>query len=316
MHLHNIWHDSCTRHETVSFAKEPYKRDYILQKRPMIKDDTRLIHITHSHLSFTSLIHITVLSIRHDVFIAFTHHLTWLMHTTRQDWFTSQSCRHNTPYSLHLHNIAHDSCTSSNMTQAHDTTHSYHKPHLHSIILLHDGHDTHTQNDMTHSYDRIHSCDMTCSHDTHDGFTLHDEWASVMSWVTWLVHMTHTTVSHYTTVSHSRDMRWLPLVGSLTLQVSFAKETYKRDYILQKRPIIWRSLLIVATRYDEYELMLPHTHKHRDMTHSYDRIHSDDMTRRYDTNDCFTGHNMSRCFCVIVMSSETVICVISTFHMT
>ena len=37
------------------------------------------------------------------------------------------------------------------------------------------------------------------------------------------------------------------LVGSLKLHVSFAKEPYKRDDILQKRPIIFRSLLIVAT---------------------------------------------------------------------
>ena len=42
-------------------------------------------------------------------------------------------------------------------------------------------------------------------------------------------------------------MGWLRLVGSLKLQVSFAKEPYKRDDILQKRPIILRSLLIVAT---------------------------------------------------------------------
>jgi len=42
-------------------------------------------------------------------------------------------------------------------------------------------------------------------------------------------------------------MGWLRLVGSLKLWVSFAKEPYKRDDILQKRPIIWRSLLIVAT---------------------------------------------------------------------
>ena len=42
-------------------------------------------------------------------------------------------------------------------------------------------------------------------------------------------------------------MGWLWLVCSLKLHVSFAKESYKRDYILQKRPIIWRSLLIVAT---------------------------------------------------------------------
>jgi len=35
----------------------------------------------------------------------------------------------------------------------------------------------------------------------------------------------------------------------LKLQVYFAKEHYKRDYILQKRPTILRSLLIVATPY-------------------------------------------------------------------
>jgi len=44
-------------------------------------------------------------------------------------------------------------------------------------------------------------------------------------------------------------MGWLRLVGSLKSQVSFVKETYKRDDILQKRPIILRSLLIVATPY-------------------------------------------------------------------
>ena len=36
-------------------------------------------------------------------------------------------------------------------------------------------------------------------------------------------------------------------MSSLKLYVSFAKEPYKRDYILQKRPVILRSLLIVAT---------------------------------------------------------------------
>ena len=42
------------------------------------------------------------------------------------------------------------------------------------------------------------------------------------------------------------DMGWLGLVGSL-MYVSFAKEPYKRDDILQKRRIILSSLLIVAT---------------------------------------------------------------------
>jgi len=37
---------------------------------------------------------------------------------------------------------------------------------------------------------------------------------------------------------------------SLKSQVSFAKEPYTRDCILQKRPLIWRSLLIVATAFE------------------------------------------------------------------
>jgi len=44
-------------------------------------------------------------------------------------------------------------------------------------------------------------------------------------------------------------MGWLQAGGSLKLQVSFAKEPYERDDILQKRPIILRRLLIVATPY-------------------------------------------------------------------
>jgi len=45
-------------------------------------------------------------------------------------------------------------------------------------------------------------------------------------------------------------MEWLRLVGSLKLLVSFAKLLYKRDDILQKRPVILRGLLIVATPYE------------------------------------------------------------------
>ena len=41
-------------------------------------------------------------------------------------------------------------------------------------------------------------------------------------------------------------MGWLRLVRTLKLQVSFAKEPYKRDYILQKRHTILRSVLIVS----------------------------------------------------------------------
>ena len=48
------------------------------------------------------------------------------------------------------------------------------------------------------------------------------------------------------------DMGWLRWVGSLKWKVSLAKEPYKRDDILQKRPIILRSLLIVATPYSTW----------------------------------------------------------------
>jgi len=46
-------------------------------------------------------------------------------------------------------------------------------------------------------------------------------------------------------------MGWLQLVGSIKLKVSFVKETYKRDNILQKRHIILSILLTVATPSEE-----------------------------------------------------------------
>ena len=42
-------------------------------------------------------------------------------------------------------------------------------------------------------------------------------------------------------------MGWLRLVGSLKSEVSTVEEPYKREHILQKRPVILRSLHIVAT---------------------------------------------------------------------
>jgi len=43
------------------------------------------------------------------------------------------------------------------------------------------------------------------------------------------------------------NMGWLWLVGSNKLYVSFAKEPYNRDDILQKRPILSSILLTIAT---------------------------------------------------------------------
>ena len=50
-----------------------------------------------------------------------------------------------------------------------------------------------------------------------------------------LMGLRHTVADAYACVF---DMGWLWLVGSIKLLVSFAEETYKRDNILQKRPII------------------------------------------------------------------------------
>ena len=60
-----------------------------------------------------------------------------------------------------------------------------------------------------------------------------------------------------TCVGHMCALEWLRLVGSFKSQVSIAEyslliralEPYERDYILQMRPRILRSLLIVATPY-------------------------------------------------------------------
>ena len=48
------------------------------------------------------------------------------------------------------------------------------------------------------------------------------------------------------------DMGWLRLVGSIKLQVSFAKEPYKRDDILPKRPTILVNTYMSMLTHDRY----------------------------------------------------------------
>ena len=52
-----------------------------------------------------------------------------------------------------------------------------------------------------------------------------------------------------TYVVRNVDMGWLRLVGSLKWWVSFAEYHLFYRSLLQKRPIIWRSLLVAATPY-------------------------------------------------------------------
>ena len=50
----------------------------------------------------------------------------------------------------------------------------------------------------------------------------------------------------YTDTTSRYPICWLRPIGSLKVQVSFTKEMYKKDNILQKKPIILRSLLVAA----------------------------------------------------------------------
>ena len=59
--------------------------------------------------------------------------------------------------------------------------------------------------------------------------------------------VTHMNESHMC-MSHKYAYGVATISRLLKIQVSFAKEPYQRDYILQKRPIVLRSLLIIATQ--------------------------------------------------------------------
>ena len=100
----------------------------------------------------------------------------------------------------------------------------------------------------------IYMCDTAHPYVRHDSF-------SCATWLIPMCDMTHSYVRHDSFLCATRlpqqeqdereliAMGWLWLVGSIKLQVSFAKEPYKRDDILQKRPIILSILLTVATPY-------------------------------------------------------------------
>ena len=90
-----------------------------------------------------------------------------------------------------------------------------------------------------HTHERVMSHKWT-SHVTHM-----KESCYTYGWVIWHVQYTQTHVFRRA----SGLMWWLRWVGSIKLQVSFAEYHLFYRALLQKRPIILRSLLIVATPY-------------------------------------------------------------------
>jgi len=84
---------------------------------------------------------------------------------------------------------------------------------------------------------------------------------------------------------HTSAMGWLRLVGSFKLQVSSAKEPYKRDCILQKRCLICRSLLIVATLWYQDEIfMLISTWNFKDV--SFPTVHDLHTFPAFPASNC------------------------------
>jgi len=74
-------------------------------------------------------------------------------------------------------------------------------------------------------------------------------WVSALGVVFWKTRNVAADAECACVQRRTHGMGWLRLVGSLQLLVSFAKEPYKRDDMLQKWPVILRSLLIVANPY-------------------------------------------------------------------
>jgi len=93
----------------------------------------------------------------------------------------------------------------------------------------------------------MHECICTLPHTREHSFNMYEHYTTYMhEYVCLLYNM------------YESYMGWLRLVGSIELEVSFAKEPYRRDDILQKRPIILSILLTVATPW--YASILHYTH--------------------------------------------------------
>jgi len=275
-----VWHDSfirvtwlipCMWHDTFIHMNESAQTN-LLRNTPVslyachmstIKCVTWLVHMcdmTHSYVWHDSFIRVTWLIpyMWHDTFIN--------MNESAQ---TNLLC--HTPVALYAGHMSTIKCVTWLIHMC-DMTHSYVWPDSFHIC------------DMTHSYIWMsrhrqiccvthlwHFMQAICQHSKvwHDSFicvtwlihmydmTYSYVWHDSFICVTWLIYMCYMThpymwndsIIHMKLYAWKSTMGWLRWVGSLKLQVSFAKEPYKTDDILQKRPIILRSLLTVATPY-------------------------------------------------------------------
>jgi len=99
-------------------------------------------------------------------------------------------------------------------------------------------------------------------------------------------------------------MGWLRLVGSLKWQVCFAEYHLFYRALSQKRPIILRSLLIVATphiSYVEYETRTLCVFVAKQPTNTHTHTH----TSLHHPPDIRQGYHVSVCVCVAKMYTQT-----------
>jgi len=171
----------------VSFAKEPYKRDYLI---------FGISHVTHEYvITLTSRVHESCHShVTHE----------WVMPQT-------SSSAYVVSHIITLISRVHESC------------------HSH----------------VTHEWVTSRVNASCCCH-TH------------------MIHVAHLIVWYMSTrhvpTMRSTDMYHVPTMTTcIKLQVSFAKEPYKRDYILQKRPETCLALSLIMSRET-------HTHTHTHLT--------------------------------------------------
>ena len=170
-------------------------------------------------------------------------HCNTMQHTAKH----SNTLQHTAP---HCNTLQH-TATHCN-TQQHTAPHSTHAS-THCNTLQHTATHCNTLQPSSICGTLFRVALLQMSHGTH----VNESWHMWMSHDTCEWVMKHMWMSHDTcewVMTHVNPAILASVISQVTedirltqSQVSFAKEPYKRDNILQKRPIILRSLLIVAT---------------------------------------------------------------------
>jgi len=136
----------------------------------------------------------------------------------------------------------------------HDSLFIWNKTHSNETCILHVGHDSFTR-DTTHSYG---TCIIHMGHDSCICIQVYTNihinvciyiYVCICTYVYICIMLIITYIYEGIYMCTYTRMGWLRLVGSLKLYVSFEKYSLFYRALLQKRHVLLRSLLIVATPY-------------------------------------------------------------------